>query len=125
MENAYDNVVELKKYYDKLSKIITESPGLVLMKVKVIDKRRVDDILVCIEASYPSFYKKYLDLYGGRSLKSHKLYILLMEAIKNKFMFSTSKYAIKFDEALTIIKKIRASLEPDFNYITTNCPDVL
>ena len=120
MENYQDNVAELRKYYSKLYKYLRDCSGLSFAGTKVVDKRKVDDILVCIEASYPSCYKKFLDLYGGSNIASKKFYDLLMSAIKNKFLFSSSSYAVKINEALTYIDKIKVSLPADFKYIEEN-----
>ena len=117
MLNPQEASVALKGYFKKLVKIINEEASFTFSKTKVINKQRIDDILCCIEGSFPAEYKQYAQRGMGKKLKSYDYYNQLMYAIKNKFFFSTSSYSVRYSEALGLINNITASIDRDINFV--------
>ncbi len=117
MFNPDETVDEINKYLNKLSQTIHTNASFTLINVKIHDKQRIDDILCCIEGCFPKEYKKYLLKKGFGSLKSHADYIKILKAIKNRFLFSSSCYAIKFKHIDNLIGAMRFDLRNDMRIL--------
>lgn len=117
MLNPQDSTAELKKYLRKLLNIIENEASITLIKTKIIDKTKIDDILCCIEASFPEEYKAFIKKKGARKLKSNFYYNQLLASIKNKFLFSTSCYSVRYKEAAQIIGTLVVSLDSDMRFL--------
>ena len=88
-----------------------------MISVKIINKRKIDDIFCCIEAAFPACYKNFIKAKGPYKLSTSKAVLSLYEAVKNKFMFSTNVYSVRFKEALSAINEILINVEKDVNAI--------
>ena len=82
------------------------------------NKNRVDDILCCVESSWPDNYKKFLEAPVAIKLKSPKHYQRIMMAIKNRFAFSSSLYLVKYEDAVSAINLLIKSIDSDIKYIS-------
>ena len=117
MLNPQEASIELKKYLKKLATLIERDASFTFIKTKIVDKKKVDDILCCIEASLPDEYKTFVKKSGAKSLKSNFLYVQILGAVKNKFLFSTSVYKVKHGEALSLIASMIKALDSDINFV--------
>jgi len=59
MSNIYESANEIKAYANKLLKIIQRETTFSFMNLRLVNKNRVDDILCCIDASFPEEYRIY------------------------------------------------------------------
>lgn len=117
MLNPQETSIELKKYLKKLMFLIEREAIFTFIKTKIVDKKKIDDILCCIEATFPEEYRAFIKKSGTRGLKSYSLYLKIMEAIKNKFLFSTSVYRVKHGEAMSLIASMMKTIDSDINFI--------
>ena len=117
MVNPDEVILDLKKYFKKLYNLIDNEANFTLLTVKIVDKKKIDDILCCIEVSWPKEYKLYLEKFGIMKLKSNKYYLQLSEAIKNKFWFSTDVYSVQYDSALRLIRAILDVIDSDIRFV--------
>ena len=117
MTNPLEASVDIRKYLKKLQYTIDNEAVFTLLNVKIVDKKRIDDILCCLEASWPDEYKAYISRDDVETLKSYTGYTQLLLAIKNKFLFSTDVYAVQYKNVHNIITVILNSIESDINYI--------
>lgn len=117
MLNPEESIVELKKYLIKFRSIIQHETKFSLGSSKLVDKKNIDDILCCLEATFPKEYKLYLKQQGQTKLKSGKYYLQLKGAIQNKFLWFTSFYLVRTEEALALIKSLGAALEADIRFV--------
>ena len=105
----------IKKYLSKLSYLIQREATFSFFKTRLVDKSRVDDIICCIEASFPEEYKAVVKRTGsGGYLKTHKYWQQVLRAVKNDFRLSSSLYSVKTDPAIQAIGSMGMSLESDF-----------
>ena len=118
-------VAELTKYLKKLNGIIQYDATFNFIDTKLVKKNKVDDILCCIESSFPDIYKKYLQHQGVNKLKSNFYYIKLKGAIQNKFLWSTSLYWVRSEEVKVIIPSIIANLEPDMKFLYSDASGMI
>ena len=117
MYNPQEVSESIKGYLLKLKKIINNEATFNFGKTKVINKSKIDDILCCVEGSFPQEYRDYLKKYGVNKLKS-KVYInQLHAAIKNKFLFSTTNYAVNVPHAESMMSAIMSVLDSDLNKV--------
>ena len=114
MLNPQEASFDLKKFLKKLQVLIEREASMTFFGTKVLDKKKVDDILCCIEASFSDDYKKFV---RNRKLKSYTYYLQLLAAIKNRFFFSTTVYAVKYKEALPLIMAIHNAIDSDIKFI--------
>lgn len=117
MLNPLEAGIELKKYLKKLQYLIEKEASFTLVKTKIVDKKKIDDILCCIEATFPDDYKKFVK---SRKLKSYTYYIQLLEAIKNRFWLSTMVYSVRHNEAMVLIAGMLNSIESDINFVNSD-----
>lgn len=117
MYNPQDVSIAIKKYLAKLKKVIENEVVFNLGNTKVVNKARVDDILCCIEGSFPKEYKDYLAKHGFMKLKSYLFLNQLHAAIKNKFLFSTTNYAVNVSQAESNINALASVLDSDLNKV--------
>ena len=115
--NNQEEVLEIRKYLKKLESIIKKECTFNFLNLKLYNKKRIDDIICCIEGSWPDEYKKYIEKKGSTKLKTPKLYNLLSDAVKNRFLFSTSCYSVNYYMALSAITQLYTSIVQDLNFI--------
>lgn len=120
MYNIEELTAETKKYLKKLKNMIEIEPTFFITKTKLIKKTRIDDVLCCIEASFPDAYKSYIKNRGGRSMKSYSCYLNLNTALKNKIFLFGDSYSINDKEAMTLIITMTKSIDNDLKLILNN-----
>ena len=123
MISLEEETIELKRYLKKLQYVIEQETKFTLINARIVDKKKVDDILCCIESSFPETYKNFIKEKGPYKLKSSKSHILLNEAIKNKFLFSTNVYSVMYADAIQAIKVISNSIDTDIRLILSGDAD--
>ena len=116
MNSPQECTLEFKKYLRKLLKVVMQEATFSLIKSKIIDKNRIDDVLCCVEASWPEDYKRYITKVNSKKLKSPIYYKQMVLAIKNKFLFSTSCYSVRYDNAVQAINMLIKSIDTDMAF---------
>ncbi len=115
-----ESIIELRKHLKKLSNVIENNASFTFFKVKVVDKNRIDDILCCIEATFPDEYKKLLKQKQTGKYKSISLYHSLRASIQRKFIFSSEAYLIRYKDAQSFIAGFSVILEQDIKFLYNN-----
>lgn len=115
-------MADLEKYFNKLIKLIEYEYSFKLGNKRLLDKKRTDDILCCIEASLPKEFKLFREKIGTvdkriRTFRNHKN---LMENIKIKPPIGTSSYFINYAETIDAIYNLKKSIPADISYILQN-----
>ncbi|MBE7711186.1 MAG: hypothetical protein E7Z92_03495 [Cyanobacteria bacterium SIG31] len=118
MYNIDEKIVAIKKYLKKLLMIMDNEAVLVLFKTKFVNKKRIDDVLCCIEASFPDEYKNFIK--NGRQLKSNNYYIRLLQIIRTNTWLNSSWYSIHYKDAEHYIAATLASIESDIRFVYNN-----
>lgn len=114
MLDPQEATIDFKKYLRKLQYIIERESSFTLLRTKIVDKRKIDDILCCIEASFPDDYKKFIKT---RNLKSYNHYLRLLSTIRNPFWLSTSFYSVRYTKATPLITCLINSIDSDFRFV--------
>ena len=105
----------IKKYLSKLALVIQKESTLSFFKTKLIDKSRIDDIICCIEASFPDEYKAVIRRTGtGGYIKTYKHWQQVLFAVRNNFKLVPTFYSVKADDALRAIASMSTGIESDF-----------
>ena len=117
MINPQEATIDLKKYLRKLLTIIEREAQFTLIKSKIFNKKRIDDALCCIDASWPEDYKSYITKYRSTRLNSPAIYKKLILAIKNKFFLSSDCYSVQYEDTIKAIKALMVSIDKDMNFI--------
>lgn len=121
MLNPEEIIADLQKYLKKLNTIINEESSCGILGGRSASKARIDDILCCIEGSFPEEYKRYIERYGAASkLKSYKYFQQLQDAIKKKNVWNKNSYSIEINEANKFIKAMQSTLPSDIRFIYSN-----
>lgn len=103
MYNPDEVIVEIKKYMLKLKKIVQCEASFIFFTTKLINKKKLDDILCCVEGALPDEYAEYLKKYGINSLQSNIFLQKVHQAIKNKFLFSSDYYLVNHNQTEKMI----------------------
>ena len=117
MYNPDEVVVEVKKYILKLKKIIQNEATFVFFTNKLVNKKKIDDILCCIEGALPSDYAEYIKKYGVNSLQSNIFLQKVHQAIKNKFMMSSDSYLVDYKKTEKMLFLFITNLREDLLHI--------
>ena len=117
INNPDEVTIELKKYLRKLIAVLEYEAKFTLLSTKLIDKRRIDDVLCCVESSWPEDYKTYIKNFDSKKLKSPFYYKQALAMIKNKFFFSTDVYSVNYKEAILSLRMIMQTIDTDMVYI--------
>lgn len=117
MTNVEEVIINLAKYLKKMRYLIEQESKLVFFDKSLVSTRRLDDLFCCIEAAWPSEYKKNLEEYGEINLKTPRLYKALKLATKNKFFLTSSLCVVYRNEAFMAIDAILGSIKADMEFI--------
>jgi len=115
-------IYNLRGYYDKLVKILKEEVAITLFGKSIIDKKRIDDAICCIDANYPKEFISFREKFGtaDHHVRTFKLYSQLIACIKNKPPIGTSSYMVRVNDAIAVIENLKRVISHDLNYIRTN-----
>ena len=119
MSTCEEQIVSLKKYLKKLLYIIKNEASITFMDKKIISKKRIDDILCCVEASFPELYKECAARVSS-NLESYVFYQKLLRAINNKFILSSSSYLVYYLDAQQNITSFLSTIDSDIQRIFNN-----
>ena len=108
---------EIQKYLKKLRAFIESGATFSLLDAKLYNKKRIDDLICCIQASWPNEYIEYTRKYGTGRFKSPQHYKNLIKAVKNKFLFCTTCYSVNYTKAMEAIKMLHDSINLDMRII--------
>lgn len=103
-----------KGYLNKLTRVINYQATFTWFKTKIIKKTRIDDILCCIEGSFPNEYKDFVRKQGSRGLRGYTCYQQLVMTLRNKSMLFSDSYSVDSSEAIRQIQVLGTTLKSDF-----------
>lgn len=119
MNNCEEQIIALKKYLKKLLYIIENDAILTFMDKKIVNKKRIDDIICCIEASFPEIYKEQI-FKKSNKMKSYICYQKLLKALNNKLTRGSSMYLVYYNDARQCISSFIALINSDIQEILNN-----
>ena len=117
MLNIDDTILEIKKYLKKLATSLSTELVFSLGNTKLIRKKRIDDLLCCIEATIPQEYKNYIQRPGAKKLTSAKAWTELNLILKNKFFLSSDLYIIKQNDVMALLQVLQKTFERDLRIV--------
>lgn len=115
-----EETIELKKYLKKLIFVIENETTFSFLNTVFVDTKRLDDILCCIQASWPENYKTFINKKRNFEIKSFQAYKKAILAIKNKFILSPNLCTVNRKIALAEIIKVLTYIDDDLKYIKKN-----
>ena len=107
----------INEYLLKLKRVIETQASFTWFKTKFVPQKRIDDLLCCIEGSFPEEYKEYIKTYGGSNLTGYKTYQKLLAAIRRKTFLSPESYSIKTEDVFYQIKAFQSTLKSDLKKV--------
>lgn len=117
MINAEEISIEIKKYLRKLSKVINNDASFTFFKIKIVNKKKIDDVICCIEAVLPEEYKLYVKKYGVKRLKFSEHYQSLISVIRRKTWFDANSYSVLHGVANGLISIIITNITADMKKV--------
>ncbi len=117
MINPEEELLDFKKYLKKILTLIDSEAIFTWFDTRFLDKNRIDDLLCCLEASWPEDYKNYISKYSTSRVKSTKNLRHLKDVITNKFFMNNSVYLIRYSEAQLAISQLLQSIDSDMKNI--------
>jgi hypothetical protein len=117
MLNYEDVYITISDYLLKLKQLIGSQAYATWFKTRIISKKRIDDILCCIEGSFPEEYKNYVKVHGSTSLGGFKAYQKLIASIRRRVFLNSESYAVLYEEALLQIRNFQSGLKLDLKRV--------
>ena len=115
-----EETIELKKYLKKLIFVIENETTFSFFNTVFVDTKRLDDILCCIEASWPESYKAFMSKKRNSKIRSSLAYKKAILAIKNKFILSPNLCIVHRKAAIAEIIKVLTYIDEDLRFIEKN-----
>ena len=112
-----NSILEIKKYLKKLTNVINKDHCFAFFSKRLYNKKRIDDLLCCIEASFPTEYKNYIKTQGSRNLRSYQSYTELVKTLHSKFILSSDYYFFPCAKAISIINCFSQLLDSDIKKV--------
>ena len=112
--------VQLKKYLTKIKALI-DNPTFTLGDKRYLKKVRVDDLICCMEASFPEVFKKIVKEKRFSTVESGKYYKNLLSALKAKtgIIFSDC-YVISYRATISYIEAFSRNIDADIKKLENN-----
>ena len=118
MDEKQDQVIEFQKYLKKLKDYIEQRATFSFLDSKLYNKSQIDDIICCIESSWPSDYRNYhAKINANKEIKTPIYYNQLIKEVRKKFIFSSSSYIINNSKAINLINLLSRSIVQDMKFI--------
>ena len=124
MFNPDETLVTIKNYLTKLTRIINDQATFTWFHTKIVKKTKIDDILCCIEGSFPDEYKNFVKRHGTRDLKGYACYQQLLDMLRGKSMLFSDSYSVKHNEAIKQIQTLTKFLKADFTKVCNSMSDM-
>lgn len=123
MKTPEEQIRDFTIYLKKLITVVTNESSFSLGNQRIISKSRIDDVLCCVQASYPKEHKEYVKRNGAKSLQSYVYLQQLCVVVTNKFVLSLNHYMIDYamftkiiNTLLQIVKKENKSITEDNHF---------
>ncbi|MCQ2738923.1 MAG: hypothetical protein MJ237_01705 [bacterium] len=110
---------KLDEYFVKLKKTLNSQAVFSLGDKRYVNKQRIDDILCCIDASFPKKLKTFKSRFdrADANVKSYDIYQNLINNIRIKPLFGKDNYSINYTKAIKLIDDLEESINNDLIYI--------
>ena len=117
--DLFAQINEIKKYLKKLNRTISNEASLNLGACRFVSKKRIDDIICCVEASWPQELKNIAQNKFNEELNSLIIYKDILSNITNKTFFSSNHYFVNYDQFLnksnllvkTLTKEVNSTIQ--------------
>lgn len=109
------SINDIKKYLQKLNILISNNSSFIIGKYRFINKNRVDDIICCMEASWPKEIKGLAQYEKEKNIESFKIYKNFLNIITNKTFISSNHYLINYSLFNNRYNILIKSLNKDLN----------
>ena len=114
--NTDENIIELKKYFKKLIEVIEHEVVFNFGNKKFFNNSRIDDVLCCIEATYPTDLKTLYKRVPNKII-GYKTFLKLSNSIRTPFFLNNNLYVINYKDTIGNIQFILTTIERDFKYL--------
>ena len=110
-----NSINDIKKYLKKLNILISNNSSFIIGKYRFINKNRVDDIICCMEVSWPKEIKGLAQYKKEKNIESFKIYKNFLNIITNKTFISSNHYLINYSLFKNRYNILIKSLNKDLN----------
>ena len=110
-----NSINDIKKYLQKLNILISNNSSFIIGKYRFINKNRVDDIICCMEVSWPKEIKGLAQYKKEKNIESFKIYKNFLNIITNKTFISSNHYLINYNLFNNRYNILIKSLNKDLN----------
>lgn len=116
--------LDAKRYLEKI-KLILVKPKLAFFDKRYLKKLEIEDLICCLEASFPEIFKKAIKDHKQSSLKSVRLYRNLTLALKlKKSKFFADCYVVSFKECYSLTEGLIKTIDSDIKKIVEDSTDM-
>lgn len=120
MTTELESTMEFKKFLKRIQMVVKNDTVFALGKVRLYNKDRIDDLICCLESSFPDVYKNLIKNKVAKKFQTYQMYLQLAVVLKKKFILSSSIYQVDLDAANALINGLLAKIDEDVRFITNN-----
>lgn len=117
METLEEQLQKLNLYLNKLKRIVSTEKTFSFGNVRIVSKAKIDDIICCIQASYPKDYEDYVKRNGIKSLQTYLYYQQILTVATKKFMLSPDQYQVDYVQLEKLIATIMQLAENEMKKV--------
>ena len=120
MQTLEEELKSLGSYIQKLKKTVAMECSFTFGRNKIVSKARIDDVICCIQASYPKEYRDYVRRNGMKSLETYIYFQKLLSVATKKFVLSANHYSIDHVELNRISDLFIATAQKEMKKIESD-----
>lgn len=117
METLEEQLQKLNLYLNKLKRIVSTKKTFSFGNVRIVSKAKIDDVICCIQASYPKDYEDYVKRNGIKSLQTYLYYQQILTVATKKFMLSPDQYQVDYVQLEKLIATIMQLAENEMKKV--------
>lgn len=117
MFNPDDICITINGYLTKIKRVIDTQTSFTWFKNKYVPKKRIDDLLCCIEGSFPDEYRENIKTHGGSNMSGYRAYQKLTASLRRKALLSSESYSIVYEEVLSLMKSFQSNIRYDLRKV--------
>ena len=96
MKTLEEQIKDFNLYLNKLKRVVSTEKSFSFGSVRIVSKAKIDDVICCIQSSYPPDYKDYVKRNGVKSLQTYLYYQQVLNIATKKFILSSGHYQIDY-----------------------------
>ena len=106
MKTLEEQLQDLNLYINKLKRIVMNESSFSLGNTRIVSRARIDDVICCMQASYPKDYTDFVKRNGTKKLQTYLCFQQLLAVSTKKFVLSSGHYSVDYAKFMSVINTL-------------------